>query len=451
MRIALGADHGGFDLKELLTIHLKRLGHEVLDVGTSSREAVDYPTFARAVADEVASGRCDRGIMLDGAGIGSAMAANKVPGIRAAMVYDLTTARNSREHNNSNVLTLGAGLIGPRLAEQIVSLWLTTDCTEERHLRRVAQIEGTQPASVPRTSARSSSLRAPSGSDVPHGIPADVASSAGLPGGGISGSLSDEDLERIAQELRKMIERGSSMTIPPLPPPSTRRQAGPENIARYLDHTILRPDATADEIRNLCAEARQFSFAAVCVNPIWTRLAAKELAGTSVKVCVVAGFPFGATPAENKALEARRAIREGAKEVDMVINVGALKGGDDATVLHDIRAVVEACRDGGAICKVIIEASLLTDEEKRLACRLSRRARAHFVKTSTGFGPGGATTHDVALMAAEVADAGIQVKAAGGIRTFVDAVKMIEAGATRIGTSRGVAIVQESRGAATGG
>lgn len=218
----------------------------------------------------------------------------------------------------------------------------------------------------------------------------------------------------------------------------------PDDIASAIDHTLLRPDATAEEIRKLCSEAREHGFATVCVNPIWTRLVAQELRGTAVNVCSVVGFPLGATPPENKALEARRAIREGAEEIDMVINIGALKGGDDEAVLKDIRAVVEACRDGSAICKVIIEAALLTDDEKRRACRLARRARAHFVKTSTGFGPGGATAHDVALMAGEVAGTGIEVKAAGGIRSFTDAKRMIEAGASRIGASAGVAIVQEA-------
>ena len=177
-------------------------------------------------------------------------------------------------------------------------------------------------------------------------------------------------------------------------------------------------------------------------------LAHAELAGSGVLTCAVVGFPLGATHPETKALEARRAIREGAREIDMVINVGALKAGDDDTVLRDIRAVVEACRDGGARCKVIIETCLLTDDEKRRACRLARRARADFVKTSTGFAGGGATEADVALMAAEVADAGLEVKASGGIRDFDAARRMLAAGATRIGASASVAIVREARGQA---
>lgn len=462
MKIALGADHGGFDLKATVAQQLRQLGHEVVDVGTSSREAVDYPRFARAVAAEVASGRCERGIMIDGAGIGSAMAANKVPGIRAALAYDLSSARNSREHNDANVLTLGAGLIGPRLAEQIVAVWLETACTEERHRKRVAQIE--EGLAVTAKPAAGSS-------------PGPFSSA---PSGGITGptaalpDLSPQDLDRIARELQRILgsglaslPAGSGGTGPSVAedPESARRllhlgarRIGgtpgqgrvPDDIARYIDHTLLRPDATRAQIVTLCQEAREYRFAAVCVNPVWISVVAKELRGTPVQACSVVGFPLGATPPENKALETRRAIRDGAKEIDMVIQIGALKGGDDETVLRDIRAVVEACRDGGAICKVIIEAAFLSDDEKRRACRLSRRAAAHFVKTSTGFGPGGATAADVALMAAEVAEAGMEVKAAGGVRSYADAVKMIEAGATRIGSSAGVAIVHESRGARVG-
>jgi deoxyribose-phosphate aldolase len=219
----------------------------------------------------------------------------------------------------------------------------------------------------------------------------------------------------------------------------------PEDVARYIDHTLLRPNATADEVKKLCAEAREFGFAAVCVNPVWARLVAEELKGTGVVTCSVVGFPLGATFPEIKAMEARRAIRDGAREIDMVINIGALKGGDDELVLRDIRAVVEACRDGSVCCKVIIETALLNDDEKRRACRLAKRARAHFVKTSTGFASGGATAHDVAIMAEEVAGAGMEVKASGGIRSYADVKRMIEAGATRIGASAGIAIVEEAR------
>jgi len=213
------------------------------------------------------------------------------------------------------------------------------------------------------------------------------------------------------------------------------------NIASFIDHTLLKADATADQIKQLCAEARTHEFAAVCVNPCRVALAAKELRRTGVEVCTVAGFPLGATRSEQKAIEALRAVEDGATEVDMVLNVGALKDGDADAVLRDIEAVVIACSGGGAAVKVIIEAALLTDDEKRTACELSRRAGAKFVKTSTGFGPGGATVHDVALMAAAVSGSAMGVKAAGGIKSYDDAKSMIDAGATRIGTSSGQAIV----------
>ena len=225
----------------------------------------------------------------------------------------------------------------------------------------------------------------------------------------------------------------------------------PKDIAKFIDHTLLKPNATANDIRKLCAEAREFEFAAVCVNPVWVKLVAEELRGSPVLTCSVVGFPLGATHPESKAMEARRAIREGAKEIDTVINIGALKGGDDDLVLKDIRAVVEACRDGSAVCKVIIETALLNDEEKQRACRLARKARAHFVKTSTGFASGGATAHDVDLMPSEVREAGMEVKASGGIKSYADAKRMIEAGATRIGASAGIAIVQQAEGNSVGG
>ncbi|MFH1011648.1 MAG: deoxyribose-phosphate aldolase [bacterium] len=219
----------------------------------------------------------------------------------------------------------------------------------------------------------------------------------------------------------------------------------PPDIAHYIDHTLLRPEASEEQIAKLCQEAKDFGFATVCVNPTYVPLAAKLLRDSPVKVCTVVGFPLGTHTPEIKATETRRAVREGAKEIDMVINIGALKSGDDDLVYRDIAAVVEACRDGGAVCKVIIEAALLTDEEKVRACQAAKRARADFVKTSTGFGPGGATPHDVALMAETVRGTSIGVKAAGGIRTFADVKKMLEAGATRIGASASIEIMKEAR------
>ena len=219
----------------------------------------------------------------------------------------------------------------------------------------------------------------------------------------------------------------------------------PTDIAKIIDHTLLKPEATRDQIVQLCREAREYGFAAVCVNPCYVKLAAELLRGSSVKVCSVVGFPLGATLPEVKAYEARRAIEEGAAEIDMVINIGALKSGDLELVKRDIASVVDVCHAKGALCKVIIEAALLTDEEKVLACQLAKAAGADYVKTSTGFGPGGATVHDVALMRRTV---GLEmgVKAAGGIRSYEAARAMVEAGATRIGASAGVKIVREARG-----
>lgn len=219
----------------------------------------------------------------------------------------------------------------------------------------------------------------------------------------------------------------------------------PLDVARYIDHTLLAADATADDIDLLCSEAEQYGFASVCINPTWVKRAAKNLRGTKVPVCSVIGFPLGATTTEIKATEARKALREGAREIDMVINVGALKSGDHELVYHDIVKVVDAAHETGAICKVILETALLTDEEKVIASALAKRARADFVKTSTGFGPGGATVYDVALMR-ETVGPDMGVKASGGVRTAHDAEDMIAAGATRIGASAGVQIVGGSDG-----
>ncbi|MGQ9585261.1 MAG: deoxyribose-phosphate aldolase [Anaerolineae bacterium] len=213
-------------------------------------------------------------------------------------------------------------------------------------------------------------------------------------------------------------------------------------MAALIDHTLLKPDATEDQIRQLCWEARDYGFAAVCINPGYVPLAAELLRGTPVAICTVIGFPLGATLTEVKAYEGERTIAQGARELDMVINVGALKSREYAWVEEDIRAVVNTAHPRGAMVKVIIEAALLTNEEKVKACTLAKAARADYVKTSTGFGPGGATVEDVALMR-QVVGPSMGVKAAGGIRTYEDAQKMVRAGATRIGASAGVKIVQE--------
>lgn len=211
------------------------------------------------------------------------------------------------------------------------------------------------------------------------------------------------------------------------------------NIAKLIDHTLLKPAATQAQIEHLCDEARQYGFCSVCVNPYWVRFAKKALQGTDVKVCTVIGFALGATTAAAKAFEAKEAIANGADEVDMVINMGALKSGDLATVQADIQAVRDVSR--GHILKVIIETSQLTDEEKVTACQLAANAGADFVKTSTGFNGGGATVQDVALMRKSIPPQ-MQVKASGGVRSRADADAMIAAGATRIGTSGGVQIVE---------
>lgn len=215
------------------------------------------------------------------------------------------------------------------------------------------------------------------------------------------------------------------------------------DIARLIDHTLLKADASQEQIAQLCYEARTYHFASVCVNPAHVKLAAQLLKGSDVPVCTVVGFPLGATPATVKAFETQQAIRDGAKEIDMVINIGALKSEDFKAVYEDIAAVVRAAHAGNAIVKVIIEAALLTDEEKVVACQLSKAAGADYVKTSTGFGPGGATVGDVTLMR-QVVGPSMGIKAAGGVGSYADAQAMIKAGATRIGASAGVRITKEA-------
>jgi deoxyribose-phosphate aldolase len=480
--IAIGADHGGFDLKQQLAEHLRSRGYSVLDCGATSRDPVDYPKIAHAVAQRVAAGEATAGIIIDGAGIGSAMVANKVAGVRAALCYDLSSARNSREHNDANVLTLGARLIGPDLATQIVDVFLDTTCTAERHLRRVAMIRdvelgagsganeddrATSPSADPTACACGGSSSTDAGtvrSD------ATATTKVDLPPGDDLTQLSEHDVQRVAARIAALMGTGAAapgggcgfcQPCGELDPAHARAlmevgadrivnrgngEAVPREIARFIDHTLLRPESSYAQIDKLCDEAREYGFASVCVNPCHVKRCANRLRGTAVKVCTVVGFPLGATTGETKALEARRAIRDGAREIDMVINIGALKSGDDATVADDIRRVVDACLDGSAICKVIIETALLTDEEKERACRAARKSRAHFVKTSTGFSGGGATADDVALMTSAVRGAKMGVKASGGIRSLDEARQMIRAGATRLGVSAGVRIIQEARG-----
>jgi deoxyribose-phosphate aldolase len=238
-----------------------------------------------------------------------------------------------------------------------------------------------------------------------------------------------------ADKVRAMVEEGASRI-------SYNGRGGeiPADLARYIDHTLLAPNTTPSSIDRLCDEALEYGFASVCVNPVWVRRAVQKLRGSKVKVTSVVGFPLGANATETKVMETRRALREGAREIDMVINIGLLKERQYDLVRQDIARVADACREVGAVCKVIIEAALLTDEEKVIACRLAQEARADFVKTSTGFGPGGATVFDVALMR-ETVGPEMGVKASGGIHTTEEAKQMIAAGATRIGASAGISIV----------
>src|SRR5882724_4991989 len=418
LKIALGLDHGGLDLKNQVLGYLQSRGYFVQDCGTHSKDAVDYPRIAYAVARLVAGGTCDCGVVVDGAGIGSAMAANKVRGVRAAACYSVALAKNAREHNDANVLTLGAGQTNAETAKQIVETFLTVECTEERHLKRVSLINAIEQGPIE--------------------VGAHQATLLGGVGDKRVSATSPTDQERIAKRVQELLAaQGGPAPVAPKPK---------LNIPELIDHTILRPDVTKTDIEQLCREARQYKFYSVCVNPTWVSLARDLLAGSSVKVCCVVGFPLGAQPPETKAMEARAAIRAGAKEIDMVINVGALKSGDDEMVLRDIRGVVEACRDGSVKCKVIFETSLLTNEEKTRACELSVKAHADFFKTSTGFSSGGATVEDVSLMSRIVRDKGLGVKASGGVRSLADLLKMVAAGATRIGTSSGLKILKEASG-----
>ncbi len=221
------------------------------------------------------------------------------------------------------------------------------------------------------------------------------------------------------------------------------------SIARYIDHTLLKPDASAAEVAQLCKEAREYHFASVCINSAYVPLCADLLKGSDVAVCTVVGFPLGASPAEVKAYEAQLAIQNGATEIDMVMNIGVVKSRDIKALRHDIGTVVKTCHAHHVICKVIIETSKLTDEEKVIACQVAKVAEADFVKTSTGFGGGGATAGDVALMR-KVVGPDIGVKASGGVRTYEEAQAMVKAGATRIGASAGVMIVKAERGEQVG-
>jgi len=351
-------------------------------------------------------------------------------------------------------------LIAFGLAKQIVDTFLSTECTVDRHLKRVAMIDeldDSQNLSDNTNIQNNATKKGESWVDLSGDDISRIADRIGqmvvLPGNQTSaGKLYNSDPEMVCsfgvpidkkpETFRKFLDFGVDRLGVEY---GTGGECVPEDVARCIDHTILKPDATEDDIITLCAEAREFQFASVCVSPSYVRLSAQELAGSPVKVCTVVGFPSGAHMPEVKAMETRRAIREGADEIDMVINIGALKSGNDDLVYRDILAVVEACNDGSATSKIIIEAALLTEDEKVRACTLAKNARANYVKTSTGFGPGGATAEDVALMSKVVGKAGIGVKAAGGIKSYDDAQKMIKAGATRLGASAGIKILQQAK------
>jgi deoxyribose-phosphate aldolase len=248
-------------------------------------------------------------------------------------------------------------------------------------------------------------------------------------------TLNIAQIEALADQYRD--------SLPSQPAPSTSL---PVQLSKMIDHTLLKPEATPGQVEQLCKEAGEYHFASVCINPIYVSLANEVLIGTDVAICTVVGFPLGATPWQVKVFEARRAIHSGASEIDMVIPIGLLKAADYKKVSSDIQAVVEACHKSNVLVKVILETAFLDRRQKIIACLIAQSAGADFVKTSTGFGPGGATREDVALMRCIVGKPEqMGVKAAGGIRTLVDALGMLEAGANRLGTSSGVRIMHEAQ------
>lgn len=254
----------------------------------------------------------------------------------------------------------------------------------------------------------------------------------------------EDVIAQVRAQIESLVGLPTGTPLANLPPPP----ASDTPIASLIDHTLLKAEATVDQIDRLCNEAKQYRFASVCVNPRYVERCARALAGSPVRVCTVIGFPLGATTTKVKVFETVQAIGHGAHEVDMVMAIGALRGREYHTVVDDIRAVTDAAHASGVLVKVILETGLLTDIEKIAACILAVRAGADFVKTSTGFGPGGATVADIRLMRATVGPT-IGVKASGGIRSLAMAQELIGAGASRIGTSAGVVIVQEAEGTAS--
>lgn len=460
--VALGSDHAGYELKQLLKDFLLQSGYEVRDLGTDSSTLVDYPDFAYAVAQAVATGAAWRGIVVDATGIGSAMTANKVAGARAAVCYDKATAQSSREHNDANVLTLGARLLRSEQALTIAAVWLETEFAGGRHQRRLDKITAIERGDLSSNTSMPSQQREQLIEAITREIFSYLGDRFARPGTpwGVADGTSGAPTELRGLEIDEVVcpgcdgrcvETCHGKAHKVITAGAARLTAGlgvsriPADIAALIDHTLLRAEASRADILKLCDEAKQFGFATAVVNPSWVALAAAALRGTPVKVCSVAGFPLGATLPRVKIVEAEEVVKLGAQEVDMVINLGALKSGQHELVQQEIRGVVEATHRAGALCKVILECVLLTDQEKVLACRLAQAAGADFVKTSTGFGPGGATAHDVELMRLVVGPQ-MGVKAAGSIRSYDDLQKMLSAGATRIGASASVKILQEAAG-----
>ena len=430
LRIAVAADHVGFALKRDVLEWVREMGHATLDFGTRDERAVDCAELAGAVGMAVARGQCQLGIVIDGAGIGSAIAANQVPNARAATCCDAEMARVAREQARANVLAIGAQGLSRSEAREIVRAFLTGTERHAPHAEGLAQIgrgHGRGREAAPLEAQRSE----------------------------LEAAKLEETLIEVARQVLERGERvvqgrggrtpstASSLAVGPVGLRSVGLACRPRelgDLASYIDHTLLRPDATLEEIDRLCAEALEHRFASVCVGGVHVKRCAEILRGSGVLVTSVVGFPFGAVASEVKAYEARRAVEDGACEVDMVLAIGLLKSGEDGRVERDIAGVVEACRVLGARVKVILETCLLTREEKVRACRIARRVGADFVKTSSGFAGGGATVEDVALMRETVGPA-MGVKASGSVRDREAALALVAAGATRIGASASVAIV----------
>jgi len=402
--MAIGSDHGAFAAKEVLKTFLTAAGYKVVDVGTeSATTAVDYPDYAYAVARKVVSGECDRGIMLDGAGIGSSMVCNKVHGIRAALCWNPKTIVNSRQHNNANVLTMGSGMHSTDEICTMAELWLKTPFEGGRHWPRINKM-----MAIEKNRRRKMDQN----------------------------EMVDKITRQVMDQLKELMkdkntaQAGSDAAAPTM---------SPAQLAGYIDHTLLKPGASDTQFDQLVSEALTYKFYSVCVNSSWVPYVAKKLRGSEVKICSVVGFPLGEMDSRSKAFETRNAIANGAHEIDMVMNIGAMKSRNLKLVEEDIRSVKRACRSN-TILKVIIETALLTEEEKVLACEISKKAGASFVKTSTGFSGGGATVADIALMR-RVVGPDMGVKASGGIKDFQSAIALIHAGATRIGAGASIAII----------